>query len=83
MASRYFTSDSPPVRLRLTIDVEEGYEVVAFLANVGQEEDWKAVEEKALKIGAKKMIIDGTSPTLHTTAVNALLMDNRLAKGVR
>jgi argininosuccinate synthase len=32
---------------------------VAFLANVGQVEDWKAVEEKALKIGAQKMIIEG------------------------
>lgn len=37
--------------------LEQGYEVVAFIANVGQEEDWKAVEAKALKIGAKKMII--------------------------
>jgi argininosuccinate synthase len=43
----------------LIIAAEEGYEVVAFLANVGQEEDWKAVEEKALKIGAQKMIIEG------------------------
>jgi argininosuccinate synthase len=38
---------------------EEGYEVVAFLANVGQKEDWKAVEQKALKIGAQKMVIEG------------------------
>jgi argininosuccinate synthase len=38
---------------------EEGYEVVAFLANVGQVEDWKAVEQKALKIGAQKMVIEG------------------------
>ncbi|KAI9728567.1 MAG: Adenylosuccinate synthetase [Cirrosporium novae-zelandiae] len=38
--------------------LEEGYEVVCFLANVGQEEDWAAVEQKALKIGAKKMIIE-------------------------
>ena len=37
---------------------DEGYEVVCFLANVGQEEDWTAVTEKALKIGATKMIID-------------------------
>ncbi|GMF66769.1 unnamed protein product [Aspergillus oryzae] len=37
---------------------EEGYEVVCFLGNVGQEEDWAAVEEKALKIGAKKMVIE-------------------------
>ena len=36
---------------------------MAFLANVGQEEDWKAVEEKALKIGAKKMIIEGEKAT--------------------
>ncbi|KAL1962024.1 hypothetical protein VTN77DRAFT_668 [Rasamsonia byssochlamydoides] len=38
--------------------LEEGYEVVCFLANVGQEEDWAAVEQKALKIGAKKMVIE-------------------------
>lgn len=31
---------------------------MCFLANVGQEEDWAAVEQKALKIGAKKMIIE-------------------------
>ncbi|OOF92645.1 argininosuccinate synthase [Aspergillus sclerotiicarbonarius CBS 121057] len=38
--------------------IEEGYDVVCFLANVGQEEDWAAVEAKALQIGAKKMIIE-------------------------
>jgi argininosuccinate synthase len=43
----------------LTLIQEEGYEVVAFLANVGQVEDWKAVEQKALKIGAQKMVIEG------------------------
>ncbi|KAI1401600.1 argininosuccinate synthase [Hypoxylon fuscum] len=35
----------------------EGYEVVAFLANVGQEEDWAEVEKKALALGAEKMVI--------------------------
>jgi len=29
----------------------------AFLANVGQEEDWQAVEKKALALGAEKMVI--------------------------
>ncbi|KAI9866239.1 MAG: Adenylosuccinate synthetase [Trichoglossum hirsutum] len=38
--------------------LDEGYEVVCFLGNVGQEEDWDAVEKKALKIGAKKMVIE-------------------------
>ena len=38
--------------------LEEGYEVVCFLANVGQEEDWEAVKQKAAKLGAAKMIIE-------------------------
>ncbi|KAH6659335.1 argininosuccinate synthase [Truncatella angustata] len=38
--------------------LEQGYSVVCYLANVGQEEDWDAVEKKALQIGAEKMIID-------------------------
>lgn len=29
----------------------------AFLANVGQEEDWADVEKKALALGAEKMVI--------------------------
>jgi argininosuccinate synthase len=37
--------------------INEGYEVVAFCANVGQEEDWEAVEKKALALGAERMII--------------------------
>ena len=39
-------------------NLDEGYEVVCFLANVGQEEDWDAVKQKAKKIGATKMIIE-------------------------
>ncbi|KAF1808952.1 argininosuccinate synthase [Eremomyces bilateralis CBS 781.70] len=37
--------------------LQEGYEVVCFLANVGQEEDWDQVREKANKLGASKMVI--------------------------
>jgi argininosuccinate synthase len=37
--------------------LEEGYEVVCFLADVGQEENWDEVRAKATKIGASKMII--------------------------
>jgi argininosuccinate synthase len=35
----------------------EGYEVVCFLANIGQEENWAEVEKKALALGAEKMVI--------------------------
>ncbi|KAL9611346.1 MAG: hypothetical protein Q9167_003995 [Letrouitia subvulpina] len=34
-----------------------GYEVVCFLADVGQDEDWEQVRAKAKKLGASKMII--------------------------
>nr|XP_033323222.1 argininosuccinate synthase isoform X1 [Megalopta genalis]XP_033323223.1 argininosuccinate synthase isoform X2 [Megalopta genalis] len=37
---------------------EEGYRVIAYIANVGQEEDFDAVREKALKIGAIKVVIE-------------------------
>ncbi|EQB55857.1 hypothetical protein CGLO_04161 [Colletotrichum gloeosporioides Cg-14] len=39
--------------------VEQDYEVICYIADVGQEEsDWASVEKKALQIGAKKLIVD-------------------------
>jgi hypothetical protein len=38
--------------------IEQGYEVYAFMADVGQEEDFEAAREKALKIGAKKFFLE-------------------------
>ena len=38
--------------------IEEGYEVIAYIANVGQEEDFDAAKAKALKIGAAKVYIE-------------------------
>ncbi|KZF25866.1 argininosuccinate synthase [Xylona heveae TC161] len=38
--------------------IEQGYEVVCFSADVGQNEDWKAAEQKALKIGATKLVVE-------------------------
>jgi hypothetical protein len=37
---------------------EEGYEVICFTADIGQEEDFDAVREKALQIGASKVYIE-------------------------
>ncbi|XP_075899920.1 argininosuccinate synthase [Nelusetta ayraudi] len=37
---------------------EEGYDVIAFLANIGQDEDFKAAREKAEMLGAKKVFIE-------------------------
>ncbi|CAL7946915.1 unnamed protein product [Xylocopa violacea] len=37
---------------------EKGYQVIAYMANIGQEEDFDAAKEKALKIGAVKVVIE-------------------------
>lgn len=37
--------------------IDEGYDVVAFMADVGQEEDFKAAQDKAIKCGAKGFIL--------------------------
>lgn len=38
--------------------VNEGYEVIAYVADVGQIEDFEAVKEKALKTGASKVYVE-------------------------
>ncbi|GFG39180.1 hypothetical protein Cfor_04139 [Coptotermes formosanus] len=38
--------------------LEQGYNVIAYMANIGQEEDFEVARKKALKIGASKVVID-------------------------
>lgn len=38
--------------------VEEGYEVVAYIADIGQEEDFDAAREKAIKLGACAVYVE-------------------------
>lgn len=38
--------------------IEEGYEVVAYIADVGQEEDFEAARIKAEKLGASKVYVE-------------------------
>ncbi|TPX19523.1 argininosuccinate synthetase [Coccidioides immitis] len=38
--------------------IEQGHEVVCFLADVGQAEDFKEAERKALAVGAKKLVVE-------------------------
>lgn len=38
--------------------IEEGYEVIAYIADVGQEEDFDAAREKALNVGASKVYVE-------------------------
>jgi argininosuccinate synthase len=38
--------------------IEKGYSVICFMADVGQEEDFEAAKQKALKIGAEKCYVE-------------------------
>ncbi|NXT77614.1 ASSY synthase, partial [Zapornia atra] len=40
---------------------EQGYNVIAYLANIGQKEDFEAARKKALALGAKKVYIEDIS----------------------
>ncbi|NWX06584.1 ASSY synthase, partial [Caloenas nicobarica] len=40
---------------------EQGYDVVTYLANIGQKEDFEAARKKALALGAKKVYIEDIS----------------------
>jgi argininosuccinate synthase len=37
--------------------IDKGFEVICYVADVGQKDDFEAAEQKALRIGAKKVII--------------------------
>lgn len=38
--------------------IEQGYEVIAYMADIGQAEDFEAARAKATKLGAKKVFIE-------------------------
>lgn len=41
--------------------IEQGYEVMAYMANIGQEEDFDYAEKKALQIGASKVFVEAST----------------------
>ncbi|RDW92621.1 argininosuccinate synthetase C-terminal-containing protein [Coleophoma crateriformis] len=73
--------------------LEQGYDVVCFMADVGQEEDFAAAKEKALKIGAsacyiedcrKEFIDELCFPAIQCNAIyeNTYLLGTSLARPV-
>uniref|UniRef100_A0A2K5R0U3 Arginosuccinate synthase-like N-terminal domain-containing protein n=1 Tax=Cebus imitator TaxID=2715852 RepID=A0A2K5R0U3_CEBIM len=43
---------------------EQGYDVIAYLANIGQKEDVEEARKKVLKLGAKKVFTEDVSREL-------------------
>lgn len=73
--------------------LEKGYDVVCFMADVGQEEDFKAAREKAKKIGAlechvvdlrREFVEEQCFPAIQCNAVyeNVYLLGTSLARPV-
>jgi len=61
--------------------LEQRYEVFAYMANIGQEEDFKAAEQKALRIGASKVFIEDMKKEFVTDYIFPVYKANTLYEG--
>lgn len=61
--------------------LEKGYDVVCFLADVGQNEDMEAAKQKALKLGASKVYIEDLEDEFVEQYVFRALLANAVYEG--
>ncbi len=61
--------------------LEQGYEVYAYMADIGQKEDFEAAEQKALKIGAKKVFIVDMKKEFVTDYIFPVFKANTIYEG--
>ncbi|MEN8152289.1 MAG: argininosuccinate synthase, partial [Planctomycetota bacterium] len=59
----------------------EGYEVIAYVADVGQEEDFGAVREKALATGASKVFVEDLKEEFVTDYIFPAFQANAIYEG--
>lgn len=62
----------------LTWLIDEGYDVVCFIADVGQDEDLKAAKEKAIKCGATKVYVEDLREEFVTDFIFQALKGNAM-----
>ncbi|KAJ8108447.1 hypothetical protein ONZ43_g6422 [Nemania bipapillata] len=58
--------------------LQQGYQVVCYLGDVGQNEDFAAVEAKALKLGAEAFIVEDLQKELIDDVVSRAIMCNAI-----
>ena len=61
--------------------ISKGYDVVAFIADLGQKEDFKAAKQKALKIGASKVYIEDVKEEFVTDFIFPAIRANAVYEG--
>lgn len=61
--------------------LEQGYEVFAYMADIGQDEDFQTAEQKALKIGASKVFIEDMKKEFVTDYIFPVFKSNTVYEG--
>jgi argininosuccinate synthase len=61
--------------------IDKNYDVIAYIANVGQDEDFEAAKEKALLLGASKVYIEDLTRELITDFVFPAIKANAIYEG--
>ena len=61
--------------------LNKGYEVICFMANVGQQEDFEAARAKAMKLGASKVFLEDLREEFVTDYIFQALKANALYEG--
>ena len=60
---------------------DEGYEVIAYIADVGQEDDFEAAKKKALELGAANVYIDDLKKEFVTEFIFPAIKANAVYEG--
>ncbi len=60
---------------------EKGYEVIAYVANVGQQEDFEAIRKKALNTGASKVYVEDLREEFVTDFIFPAIKANAVYEG--
>ena len=61
--------------------IDEGYEVIAFMADVGQQENFEAAREKALQLGASEVVVEDLKSAFVEAYILPALRANALYEG--
>jgi argininosuccinate synthase len=61
--------------------VEKGYDVIAYMADVGQDEDFEAAKKKALEIGASKVYVEDLKKEFVTDFIFPAIKANAIYEG--
>ena len=61
--------------------IEEGYEVVAYIADVGQDDDYEAAREKAKKLGASAVYVEDLKEEFVTDYIFPMIKSQAIYEG--